>query len=238
MKALLYSDWCVIKSSIKGYVLPALAIMAIAGLTGLDAVEPNALAISSHVHSVAVSTGIIMLSLFGFFGFFGNDEREGWEGVRLSLPVTRRTVVRSRYVALLAWMGVVLIAVNLLGAVAGIVIALVRYGQPAIMPASELLMANGAILACALLYVAIVTPVFFKMGIAKARMYVSLPFLACMLLPLLPGKEAIQAFARSMSESVSAMGPLPLVALALVAGLTCYAASALVSERIYARRSF
>lgn len=239
MKALLYSDWCVIKSSIKSYIVPGLATMAIAIMTGVDGIEPSTMALAAHIHSVAVSTGMIMLSLFGIFGFFGNDEREGWEGMRLSLPVSRRTVVRSRYVSMLAWMGAIMVVVNLLGMLVGAIVSGIRYGQPGFIPAGELALANGIIAMGTMLYAAIVTPVFFKMGISKARVYVSLPFLACMLIPLLPGQEAFQAHASHVVQLIDAMrSPLPLVAVALVVGLTCYGASSLLSERIYARRSF
>ena len=239
MKALLFSDWCTLKGVAKSYPAPALVIAAVATFAGIQNVEPVADAIALHVHSSIVSVGLMMFSFFGFFSLFGNDEREGWEAVRLSLPVTRRTVVRARYLALLILFGIVAVAVNLVGLVMGAITALVLNGQVGFMPFSEGVLLTGIFCMVYLVYLGLTTPVVFKMGISKARIYFSLPFMLCLLFTFEPVKDAMQQLPVSLGQISAIFGsPLLLLALGLVVAAAIYGASMLVSERIYEARDF
>jgi hypothetical protein len=239
VKALLFSDWCTLKGVAKSYPAPALVIAAVATFAGIQDVEPVASAIAMHVHSSIVSVGLMMFSFFGFFSLFGNDEREGWEAVRLSLPVTRRTVVRARYLALLILFGIVAVAVNLVGLVMGAVTSFALHGQIGFMPLSEGVLLTGLFCMVYLVYLGLTTPIVFKMGISKARIYFSLPFMLCLLLTFEPVKDTLQQIPLSLDEVSHLLGsPLLLLALGLVVAAAIYGASMLVSERIYAARDF
>ena len=170
---------------------------------------------------------------------FGNDEREGWEAVRLALPVTRRTVVRSRYLALVILFGIVAVVVNLVGIIMGAGTALALYGQIGFMPLDEGALLTGLFLAVYLIYLGLTTPVVFKMGLSKARIYFSMPFMLCLLFTFDPVKDALAGIASSLNLSPQLLeNPLPLLLPALAVAVAVFAASMLVSERIYSARDF
>ena len=233
MKALLFSDWCTLKGVSRNYPAPALIIALVATFAGIQNVEPLADAIAMHVHSSIVTVGLMMFSFFGFFSLFGNDEREGWEAVRLALPVTRRTVVRSRYLALVILFGIVAVVVNLVG------VALALYGQIGFMPLDEGALLTGLFLAVYLIYLGLTTPIVFKMGLSKARIYFSIPFMLCLLFTFDPVKDALAGIASSLNLSPQLLeNPLPLLLPALAVAVAVFAASMLLSERIYGARDF
>lgn len=238
MKALLYSDWCVAKGSARQYPVVALAIAFIAGVSGISSVDPTATDIASHIHTIVVSSGVMMIAFFGFFAFFGNDEREGWEALRLSLPVTRRTVVRSRYVTLLAWIVLLEVIANLAGMLIGLVAAYALYGAPGFLPLGEMALLSVLTTAVYLIYLSIEIPIFFKKGLTAARLYFSLPFFACMLFTFEPVQQVANKVAGQLIRLADTVGmPLLLVALMCLACAT-YGVSMLISERIYAKRDF
>lgn len=239
MKALLFSDWCTLKGVSRNYPAPALIIALVATYAGVQNVEPLADAIAMHVHTSIVTVGLMMFSFFGFFSLFGNDEREGWEAVRLALPVTRRTVVRSRYLALVILFGIVAVVVNLVGVIMGAGTALALYGQIGFMPLDEGALLTGLFLAVYLIYLGLTTPVVFKMGLSKARIYFSIPFMLCLLFTFDPVKDALADVARFLRLTPELLeNPLPLLLPALVVAVAVFAASMLVSERIYGARDF
>lgn len=239
MKALLFSDWCTLKGVSRNYPAPAMIVALVATFAGIQSVEPVANAIATHVHASIVSVGLMMFSFFGYFSLFGNDEREGWEAVRLALPVTRRTVVRSRYLALILLFGMVSVAVNLIGVIMGAGTALALYGQVGFVSLPEGALLTGLFLVVYLGYLGLTTPIVFKMGLSKARIYFSLPFMLCLLFTLDPVKEALQRTPISLDEiSGSPSSLLPLLAVGLVVALAIYGTSMLVSERIYEARDF
>jgi hypothetical protein len=239
MKSLLYSDWCVIKGNARQYPLPAFIIVAVVIFTGITDLSGDVMSLVMGIHSTVVSTGVMMISFFGYFALFGNDEREGWEALRLALPVTRRTVVRSRYLTLLMWVVALELAINLLALLGCAVASLALYGTLAFAPANEILLLNGVLIAVYLVYLGIENPVMFKLGLSKGRLYFSLPFLLCMLFTVEPVKNAATAMLGKLEALSTAVGsPLVLVAPAIVLSLDIYYASSLVAERIYARRDF
>jgi len=239
MKALLFSDWCTLKGVSRNYPGPAIIVALVATFAGIQSVEPVASAIATHVHASIVSVGLMMFSFFGYFALFGNDEREGWEAVRLALPVTRRTVVRSRYLALILLFGMVAVVVNLIGVIMGAGTALALYGQVGFVSPSEGALLTGLFLVVYLGYLGLTTPIVFKMGLSKARIYFSLPFMLCLLFTLDPVKEALQRTPISLSDvSGSPSSLFPLLAVGLVVAFAIFGASMLVSERIYEARDF
>lgn len=239
MKALLFSDWCTLKGVSRNYPAPAMIIALVATFAGIQDVEPLADAIAMHVHASIVTVGLMMFSFFGFFSLFGNDEREGWDAVRLALPVTRHTVVRSRYLALIILFGIVAVVVNLVGMVMGAGTALALYGHIGFISLSEGALLTGLFLAVYLIYIGLTAPIVFKMGISKARVYFSVPFMLCLLFTFEPVKDALAGMAQFLGLTPELLeSPLPMLAPALVVGAAVFAGSMLVSERIYGARDF
>lgn len=243
MRSLLYSDWCTLKGAAKGYLLLVATFPLIAVMGNVAEAAPDATALATNVHSTIVSTCVTMLAFYGCLTFFGNDEREGWEGVRLSLPITRSLVVRSRYATQLLWVVMLEVLANLTGMCVRAAAAMVLHGQPGLVPVGEAVLLSGLVLVVCILYLAIEMPLLFKTGLSRARVYFMLPFLACTLLVIEPVREVVREVVRTVAGTVSSVvgalgSPLPLMAGALVVALAVYGASMLLSERIYESRDF
>ncbi len=240
MKALLYSDWCTLKGMSKAYPIPVIMIVAVAVMAGTsDGSSADPAALVSAISATAISCSLMMLASYGFIALFGADEREGWEAVRLSLPVTRTRIVRARYLILLLWTLLLMVVTNTLTMLIGAAITGVMYGMPALPAPHEVATLDFAILAAFVLYLSIEIPICFKVGLTKGRVYFTLPFLLCMLFTLEPVQQAATNALAGVTQLVASMGtPIPLIIAASVLDAIAYGVSMLVSQRIYARRDF
>lgn len=239
MKALFYSDLATIAKSSRQFIL-SITVMCIMftlmsiGEEGIDGAE-----VASAIQTTIMVTGSIMISLFAFFQLFGLDEHEGWESVRLSLPVSRRQVIMSRYIILAALLVVFLVLGVLVGAGITAIVTYVKFGDVTLQPVRDVLMLAGICLLAVLAYLAIELPLFFKMGLSKARLFYAIPLLAPMLFTLKPVRELIRGIGTQMMGIVGAIGsPWPLILGAAAVVLVLYMLSGLISLRIYSAREF
>ena len=238
MKALLFADFCTIRKSIGQYLFSVVLICGIVTFTsfngGLDP-EGAAGVVQGNIMSIAP----LMFAFYAFFSLFGQDEREGWESVRLSMPFTRWQIVASRYAMMLIIIAVLLAVFGLLAAVITAIVTMVRFGAVTLMPAEAVAAAIVLCLAVSLIYLAIEIPIFFKMGFMKARLYFTLPFFACMLFMLEPVQKLAETVAGKMLELVAFMGsPVPLVVGAIALAFALYALSSRISLNVYRTREF
>lgn len=258
MRALLFSEWATIRASLRQY-LAVTAVMAFAiaavsvTLSGTDATD--AAAAASVVRTASIPSVSIMMTFFVFFALFGADERDGWEAVRLTLPVLRRQVVTARYIIMLC----ALVASTMLSAVAGSLAgscySWFAYGELIVPPLGEVAAICVALMSVFAAYVAIEMPIFFKWGLAKARPYFNVPSLVCLLLAIGPLRLAMDTFtseAGMSSSSVltqvgaevgvglgSALGNLwPLLAVLVIFCGLVYYISLRIAQRLYAGRNF
>jgi ABC-2 type transport system permease protein len=146
------------------------------------------------------------------------DERSGWDKYALTMPLSRRDLVTSKYLLgiLLSFIG---FAIN-------------TTMQLVLMPTGfwEGIQFAFGLLGVSLLFLALLLPVTFKLGVEKSRviMMVMLGFPA-ILITLLPQMDVSLP---SQSILNSAFTILPIVALA------AFALSLWVSLKIYQRREF
>ena len=235
MKALLYTDLVAVGKSVKTFLFSIAMICGIVTFTSLYHEGVTAEEAAEIIQANILSIGTLMFAFFAFFQLFGQDEREGWESVKLSLPVSRRDVVVGRYLVMLLIIVVLLAAGAIVGAIIAAIATQVKFGSVTLMPVSEIALGAVIALSCSLVYLAIETPLFFKMGFTKARLFFTMPFFACLLFTL----EPVQRWLGSLPSPEELFGnPLPLVAgLAVVAGML-YAISARISTRVYTKREF
>ena len=134
MKALLYSDWASLRKSMKSFLFSIFMICGIVTFVSISNEGMDAEAIAETIQSNIMATGSLMFAFFSFFNLFGQDEREGWESVKLSLPVSRREVVVGRYLI----MAIIIVVLLVVGAILGVAIAaiatMVKFGTVTIMP--------------------------------------------------------------------------------------------------------
>ncbi|HQE69802.1 MAG TPA: ABC-2 transporter permease [Atopobiaceae bacterium] len=239
MKALFYSDLITIAKSLRQFVFSVSIICIMLTLMSIGEEGISGPEVAGAIQTTIMSTGTIMISLFAFFQLFGLDEHAGWESVKLSLPLSRRQVIMSRYIILAA----LLVAFLVLGIIVGTGIAAIvtyaKFGAVTLRPAQDVLMLAGICLLAVLAYLAIELPLFFKMGLSKARLFYAIPLLSPILFTLEPVKEFVRGLGTQVMEVIGNIGsPWPLLLGAAAVTLALYALSGLVSLRLYSAREF
>ena len=82
-------------------------------------------------------------------------------------------------------------------------------------------------------------PYVFKVGMTKARITFSLPFMLCLLLNVGPVRDVVMGLGNALQRLEASLGsPAPIFAAIVVATAVLYVVSMRISERIYARRDF
>ena len=231
MRALLYADWCLLRNTIVRYLgVCMIIVIPIVGMTNADA--------SAAPGVMAASMFTAMLSFYAMLGLFGSDEQGDWEQMRLALPVTPRLVVRERY----AFLVLASLAIALTGTVVGMLTNTILTAFAALtVPRGVLEVAGGALGAAviALAYLALMMPYVFKVGMTKARITFSLPFMLCLLLNVGPVRDVVMGLGNALQRLEASLGsPAPIFAAIVVATAVLYVVSMRISERIYARRDF
>jgi hypothetical protein len=182
---------------------------------------------------------------------FGYDEKCGGDRFMASLPVTRAEIVRARYysavLAGLAALGIMyganpLMALAQRGLEGPVVSLFARIGVAQAAATRYITPPTGfyvvAYLAFFALYVGVMFPLCYKMGLVKSRNYTIL----FMMLPAIVGGMLIgmdqldpgtRNVALSMISFFAAPLPAPAVAAAVAACAAVLAASALLSVRIF-----
>lgn len=166
-------------------------------------------------------------------GVFSMEENNGWGQYRLALPLTRRQVVLGRYLSVLV------------SAVAAFALfSLIAYGviatsQPLGLFPSEMPPSSGLIMmtlygmAALFAGASLLMPLVIWLGLNRGARVIAL--LLVMLPPLLLsafGDTILGELSSSLSSSLSTTAPVLLLAGSLV----LYAASALLSVRLYEAR--
>lgn len=147
------------------------------------------------------------------------DEKNGWERYALTMPVTRRELILSKYLLAL-----------LVTIVCGLIIAVFFLAMG--KSPSELLIAECVCQAIGFVMEAIMFPLIFKFGTEKARYMI----VAIYMLPMILVYMLVQA---GFSLPELGLDELKrLMYLALAAGLCLFGVSALVSIRIYEKKEF
>ncbi len=230
MRALFYADWCSIRNTLVRYLWVCLIIIfPITAMVGEGA--------TTGAGVMAGSMFTVMMVFYSMLTLFGSDEAGDWEQMRLTLPVTPRLVVRERY-AFLALTGMAIAAI---GTAAGVLVnvGLSIFVAPSTPGVLEVIGGAFGSALIALAYMALIMPYVFKVGIAKARMTFSLPFILCLLINVGPVRDVTRGFVNSLERLEHTLGsPAPIFAVIVLVAVALYVASMLIAERTYARRDF
>lgn len=164
---------------------------------------------------------IVMLCVVVTISTFACDEMSKWNAYALSLPVTRRRIVLSRY------------ALSVLLLLAAFILSAVLLLVKGMLNAEQLLTLAG-VSAAALALLALFLPLIYKFGTQKSRLVILLVFLvptgaAFMFRNLFPDIRLPQ---------LDVVGVTSLVLSALLCSVLLLALSYEISYRIFSRKEF
>lgn len=232
MRALMFSDWCVVKKYLAHYLLTSLVI---GGFTAMgNASDPAAMVITMTCCMCYTSC------LFIMFALFGADDRGEWARGRLELlPIGRADVVKARY----AIMALAITATMAAGLVASLGLALVMSlangsdaKQLGLLFAPEPASAFLATIASLFAILAIQMPLVFSLGVERGKIIAIVPLLLIALLGFEQLRRPIIAVAGNLAAAAATL-PTPAVALGILGtAAAAYLVSTFVSTRLYARR--
>lgn len=236
MKAMLFADLAILKKYQPQQIVIAILLGVFVGAMTASLTIP----LAAVCVSVAYSLAFLLLSL---------DERNNWERYRLSLPFSRKDVMRGRYASILV--------VSLEALALGLVPVLLFWVLGALVPgmpvpnnlttgfeAQGLALVMGASFAIVMVSASIMLPLSARFGITRAVRYVPLAAICLGLLVFAcmqvggTGDES-PTLALSLLEFVSsAEGALIAAGAICLAGLALYAASYALSSYFYGKREF
>lgn len=232
MRALMFSDWCVVKKYLAHYLLTSLVI---GGFTAMgNASDPAAMVIAMTCCMCYTSC------LFIMFALFGADDRGEWARGRLELlPIGRADVVRARY----GIMALAITATMAAGFVASLGLALAMSlasvtdaGLLQNLIAPEALPALLATAASLFAILAVQMPLVFSLGVERGKIAAVAPLLLIVLLGFEQFRGPVLTVAGNLAAAAATL-PTPAVVLGILsAAAAAYLASTLVSARLYARR--
>lgn len=232
MVSLLYVDFCLMARRLRQMLWVTALVVFVPFLINYVSGRETTVSIDQIVAFPIIALCIAMY--FAFSWAFNADEASGWEQGRLALPVTRRDVVRSRYLFLPLFGLVVLLFVALLALLCARLL-------PLLMPQVSGELGLGSLLGFLLLAYLVLhllfslqLPFLFAWGTARARAIVVLPCLVPSLLALLPN-ETLQGMGAGLTGVVGALGWW-LAPIGVLACVVVYLLSMQISCRLYQGR--
>ena len=210
MKGLLIKDLLVLRSNARNTLLFLLIYCGIFGIISQNA-------------SMVSGMAIIMLTTLSV-NTFSYDNLAKWEGYALCLPVTRKQIVKAKYLLSLLFM--------LVGMVLSFFISLAIsvFGESGPLPTDELLGVPIGLLVAATICISILLPLIYKFGVEKTKVF----FVAIVGVPTFVGyllsKLDVQLPAIENPERL--LWLLPVIIVAMLIGSYC------LSCRIFAKKEF
>jgi len=184
---------------------------------------------------------VVMVPYIVFFTLAVGDETSGWDRMRLTLPVGRGVLVRSRYASVvlvaLATFAIMLVANTLFVGIIGMIPQLSGWlGGMALTGDSVVNMLGSGVFAIAMcmLFCAFTIPPVFRFGITRATRFI--PVLG--VLGLLVAFAALSDSTGVSLDVLDAMSPLVVVGVPVVVSAAICAASIAVATRMLERREF
>ena len=150
------------------------------------------------------------------------DERSKWDKYALSMPVSRKTIVLSKYLfsILLDIVGVIVVAVTST--------MIVSFSNE--MKIIEVLLMSVLFGAICILFVSVMLPILFKFGVEKARFLMLIIVLIPVLFGAFTPKLGIAAPSEQTFKILVCLSPVVLVAILFI--------SIKISIYIYAKKEF
>lgn len=232
MLALMYADWIVLRRTFLRYLLVTLFVMT--PVVGMGSGEGEIAA------GTAVATlSVTMMSVYMAISLFGYDETNDWEQYRLTLPTSARQVVRSRYALTALTVAGTAAVGTALGVLIQRVIPLIHGTVAAPRGTAIIALASLGTALVVMAFLAIEMPFVFKLGISKARMAFTIPFLLCLLINVEPVRNVVMPVLDGLEAYAHTLGsPAPLFAGGAVLVALLFVGSMRVSEHLYAGRDF
>ena len=235
MRALMYVDFQLAKKQLSRGLLLAVFFALMIMVTSIMGGSGEGLSEGlDQIQASVMMMVTLMMGMMLMFGVFGPDEAGGWPETRLSLPVTKREVVRARYalMALLALVTAVFGGVGCL--IVGIAGRLIGSAVTATSLSPLMTLGFMALSACALLFFfAIFMPIIFRWGITSARHSLMLFWL----IPVFASVGPVASFLKGVGARLDSLpSPIYLAVGFCVVSIVLYVASMLLSERLYAAR--
>ena len=231
MNAVMWSDFITCKQMLKSQLLiSAIIAVAVSLPTGTVNVVCPTVAVS-----MAVSTAVSVVAL---------DERNGWEGFRACMPLSRADIMRGR----MGFIALVSVVAVLMGLLLSFVIgAVMQAAGPTfgIDPAGfaisglDLLFTVCATLCVLALSVGVTMPLVARYGMSNAMRFVGLVWVALFIVVFVAVDSSPfgPALAEGLDMLISGSPALACGCAALFAALL-YAASAAISTKLYQKREF
>lgn len=179
------------------------------------------------------------------------DERNGWERIRLALPLSRKQTIQGRYVGLFLMTAIsIVVGLVLFFLVTLLVPVLARYialnetlVEYALSPEWQAILLSTAVpFACALFYLSIILPVATKLGMSKATRFIPtmLFFLVICSIPTMDmlGVYETELVLQFFFWATTTSGTLTICVVLFVTALILYSLSYFLSNRFYQSREF
>lgn len=170
-----------------------------------------------------MSTSMMILTSLGY------DEAAGFDKYALTLPVEREDLVKVKYLLLLLLLG----AGALIGLAGNVLINLFMKGEG--MSAAEQMVSVGAVVSVFLIVYATMLPLVFKLGVERARMLLTICYIAVFVAVFLVFKLLVAA---GLEGSITDERMIALAVGAAVAAVLYLLASYFVSVRIIRKREW
>lgn len=236
MKTALYVDFCMLVRRLPHLLLTALIVSTIpvVGMvldTASGALLPTAFAELQVFVSMIVG---FMLVYQLMFNAFRDDEANGWEQARDTLPLTRQQCVTGRYMFVLISLvmaGVIAVAFNMLTR-----FALQLSGTPIMDNARESLAAFLLGYQLLVVLLSLQMPVLFAWGAQRSTFVIMLPAVFPALRSLAAVRNALDAVASKALTLYTQLGWASSLVLLTLIVAALYVASLKLSQHIYARR--
>lgn len=208
MKGLLYKDFYCLKQNMK-YIF---AILLLYGFIFIP--QGN----NGIMGAVVIIFPMLVITTLSY------DYAGKWDRFALTMPITRKMLVRSKYILFL----LMLLFGMLVGAVFSAAGMLFHQNFNAIETGLEL----GAVSLTALWFGTVLLPLIYRFGVERARLFLVLLFALC--------GGSIMAFI-SLSKNISLPSPttqqlMPFMGVFLIISIAAYAVSYLISVKIYQKK--
>ncbi|MGN0261590.1 MAG: ABC-2 transporter permease [Eggerthellaceae bacterium] len=236
MRAVMVSDFAILrKNLVNGVIITICLVFFFAAIDG-DVLP-------------AMIVGPISLGYVSLMVLFSLDEQNKWQEMRLAMPISRSEVVIGRYLSILLCS---LLGVAVVLAVIAVIalLALAMPGNAVLVScvsscdAGSIVLMVGISLVLCLSATALAAPVVFRLGFTGAVRYLPFAFFALIIAvvcfaKLVPGGESLGAWLGGLLDSITLqLAPLGMGAILIAGMLAVYAASVVISVKLYRGRSF
>lgn len=197
--------------SLRGSLKSILLIMVLFGILFI----PQAGGISFIAVTVFIMPSLVISTI-------SMDDFVKWDKYALTLPLSRKDIVKSKYELLLL--------LSIIGAIIGLAVTAVYNLVVNQASVEDILMMGVMMVAISIALLGIVMPVIYKFGVEKARILM----MVCIFLPIILILGLVYA-AENLGVSLPEVSSLLLIVMTLIISAAVFLLSYFVSLRIYSK---